>query len=216
MNPDLEGRAIPPLPQHDQILDRIAEARVLPVIRAASTGDAAVIVRTLLNAGLGTVELTTTIPGWSDLLADLRRSDSQLCVGMGTVTTAADAETALEWGARFLVSPYPSAEVAAVADEACALFVEGGQTPGEVARAARRGVAKLFPAHACGPAYLRSLLAVMPGARVIPTGGIRLGDVNAWLAAGAFAVGVGSDLYAADDVRGKVAELRLTASGGIS
>jgi 2-dehydro-3-deoxyphosphogluconate aldolase / (4S)-4-hydroxy-2-oxoglutarate aldolase len=39
---------------------------------------------------------------------------------------------------------------------------------------------------------------VMPDARIVPTGGIRLEDVPAWLDAGAFAVGVGSDLDSGD------------------
>jgi 2-dehydro-3-deoxyphosphogluconate aldolase/(4S)-4-hydroxy-2-oxoglutarate aldolase len=38
------------------------------------------------------------------------------------------------------------------------------------------------------------MLAVLPGATVIPTGGIALPDVPDWLAAGAAAVGIGSDL----------------------
>jgi 2-dehydro-3-deoxyphosphogluconate aldolase/(4S)-4-hydroxy-2-oxoglutarate aldolase len=72
-------------------------------------------------------------------------------------------------------------------------------SPTELAAAlAAGGAAKLFPAHVGGAAYLRSILAVMPGARIVPTGGIRLKDVPAWLDAGAFAVGVGSDLLSGD------------------
>ena len=55
-------------------------------------------------------------------------------------------------------------------------------------------MAKLFPAHVGGPRYLKSLLAVAPGARIMPTGGIALDEVGEWLDAGALAVGVGSDL----------------------
>ena len=53
---------------------------------------------------------------------------------------------------------------------------------------------------------------VLPDARIIPTGGIPLRDVGAWLGAGAMAVGVGSDLYGALDVPSKVAELRAMPS----
>jgi len=73
-------------------------------------------------------------------------------------------------------------------------LLEGGMTPGEVLAASDRGVAKLFPAHVGGPALLRSILALSPQARIVPTGGIGLADVPAWLDAGAFAVGVGSEL----------------------
>ena len=75
------------------------------------------------------------------------------------------------------------------------LTIGGGFTPAEVLAAADGGIAKLFPAHAVGPRYLRSVLAVAPpGTRVVPTGGIALDDVEAWLDAGAYAVGIGSEL----------------------
>ncbi len=108
---------------------------------------------------------------------------------MGTVTTAAAAELAIELGAAFLVSPYPAPAVADVAEAAGALFMEGGFTPDQIAAACERGVAKLFPAHLGGIQYLRSLLSVLPGTRIVPTGGIGPDDVEAWLEAGAFAVG---------------------------
>jgi 2-dehydro-3-deoxyphosphogluconate aldolase/(4S)-4-hydroxy-2-oxoglutarate aldolase len=183
----------------------------VPVVRAPSARGAEAIARRLIDAGVGAIELTTTIPDWADVLAELQGADAEL--GMGTVVTAADAEVALELGARFLVSPYPSPTARAVADAAGALFVEGGLTPGEVAQAAGHGVAKLFPAHVGGVQYLRSLLSVLPGARIMPTGGIGVSDVPAWLAAGAVAVGVGSDLYASDDLDGKLAELREATAG---
>jgi 2-dehydro-3-deoxyphosphogluconate aldolase/(4S)-4-hydroxy-2-oxoglutarate aldolase len=106
---------------------------------------------------------------------------------------AADvARAAIDLGADFLVSPCP---VPAVRDVVSTTpFVEGGMTVAELVDAGSRGLAKLFPAHVGGPQFLRSVLAVQPTLRVIPTGGIRLGDVTTWLAAGAFAVGVGSDI----------------------
>jgi DNA-directed RNA polymerase specialized sigma24 family protein len=76
-----------------------------------------------------------------------------------------------------------------------------GFTPAEIAEAAARGLAKLFPASIGGPSYVRSLLTVLPEARIVPTGGIRLADVSAYLDAGAFAVGVGSELTAAGEAR---------------
>ena len=89
-------------------------------------------------------------------------------------------------------------------DAAGVPFVEGGLTPTEVLDAASHGIAKLFPAHAGGLRYLQSLLAVAPEARIMPTGGIPLDEVRDWLAAGALAVGVGSDLTAPGDIAARV------------
>jgi 2-dehydro-3-deoxyphosphogluconate aldolase/(4S)-4-hydroxy-2-oxoglutarate aldolase len=85
-------------------------------------------------------------------------------------------------------------------------FSEGGLTPTEVLGVAEHGVAKLFPAHVGGLSYLKSLLAVAPTARIMPTGGIPLASAAEWLAAGAFAVGIGSDLTAPGDIAARVAE----------
>ncbi len=180
-------------------LDAIGAARGLPVLRAPDAATALDRARRMLAAGLGVVELTATTPGWADVLATLCQEAPAATLGMGTVTDAATAEAAVAAGAAFLVSPYAAPVVRAIADRAGVPLLEGALSPTELAAAlAAGGAAKLFPAHVGGPAYLRSILAVMPGARIVPTGGIRLEDVPAWLDAGAFAVGVGSDLVSGD------------------
>jgi 2-dehydro-3-deoxyphosphogluconate aldolase/(4S)-4-hydroxy-2-oxoglutarate aldolase len=192
---------------HDEIEQAIATARLLPVLRTPDAAGAVRAAETLLGAGLGVVELTATTPGWAEALAGLRRAHHGAVLGAGTVTTGEDARRAVEAGADFLVSPYPAEAVRAFADETGTVFLEGGFTPAEVAAASGRGIAKLFPAHVGGPAYLRSVLAVLPGARIVPTGGIGLGEVRDYLAAGAYAVGVGSDLVKAPDPARAVREL---------
>ncbi|WP_214370833.1 bifunctional 4-hydroxy-2-oxoglutarate aldolase/2-dehydro-3-deoxy-phosphogluconate aldolase [Pseudonocardia sp. H11422] len=199
-----------------RIADRIRGARIVPVLRAPDADAGRVIALRLVAAGLDVLELTATIPGWPGLVAAVKAQAPAAVVGLGTVRTGADAERALANGADFVVSPHPVPEARAIAAEADVLFVEGGITPAEIGAAADRGVAKMFPAHLGGPQYLRSVLSILPGARIVPTGGITVRDVPAWLDAGAFAVGVGSDVYAADDLEAKVAELRDLIGAGRS
>jgi 2-dehydro-3-deoxyphosphogluconate aldolase/(4S)-4-hydroxy-2-oxoglutarate aldolase len=171
----------------------LAAQRVLPVLRASDPAVAVARVDALLAAGCRVIELTTTIPDWPDTLAEsVRLAAGNALIGMGTVITADQADIAIDRGAAFLVSPYPSPAVRAAAADTP--FVEGGFTPGEIAAAARFGPAKVFPAHVGGPAFVRSLLAVLPDAQLIPTGGIAADQVADYLKAGALAVGVGSGL----------------------
>jgi 2-dehydro-3-deoxyphosphogluconate aldolase / (4S)-4-hydroxy-2-oxoglutarate aldolase len=184
---------------------RLRAARLVPVVRVSEETRARQIVERLVDAGLGTVEITTTIPGWDRVVPALLESPD-LLVGVGTVTTADRARAAVHAGAHFCVSPLLVPEVRGVLAQDGVPFIEGGFTPTEVSDAASRGIAKLFPAHVGGVGYLRSLLAVAPDARIVPTGGISLGEVASWLAAGAVAVGVGSDLTAPGDIGARVAE----------
>jgi len=56
-------------------------------------------------------------------------------------------------------------------------------------------VVKVFPCSALGGAsYLKALKAPLPQIELIPTGGVSLSTAAEFLAAGAFALGVGSDL----------------------
>lgn len=176
------------------VLAEIGRVRVLPVVRRPSADAAISMCERLLASRPPVLELTATTPQWPRVLAEVRAAHPRATLGLGTVTRADTAERAIAAGAAFLVSPFPAAGVREIAQRAGVPFIEGGLTPGELAESVRHGVAKLFPAASVGPGHLKAVLDVLPGARIIPTGGIALGDVDAWLAAGAYAVGVGSAL----------------------
>ncbi|GLX17237.1 bifunctional 4-hydroxy-2-oxoglutarate aldolase/2-dehydro-3-deoxy-phosphogluconate aldolase [Streptomyces lavendulae] len=199
----------------------LAAQRLLPVLRSADADRAVEAAGRLLGAGCRAVELTTSTPGWARAVtraAGLRDARGRTAViGVGTVTTAAQAAAALDAGAAFLVSPHPAPEVREVAALRGTPFLEGGFTPGEVAAAVRSaGAAKVFPAHVGGPDFIRSLRAVLPSeALLVPTGGIRPGGVREWLDAGATAVGVGSGLPAdPGELAAVLAELAGPCCGG--
>ncbi|MGE7387217.1 bifunctional 4-hydroxy-2-oxoglutarate aldolase/2-dehydro-3-deoxy-phosphogluconate aldolase [Streptomyces sp. NPDC004126] len=198
----------------------LAAQRLLPVLRSADADRAVAAAGQLLGAGCRAVELTTSTPGWAGAVAraaGLRDARGRTAVvGVGTVTTAAQAGAALEAGAAFLVSPYPAPEVREAAARRGTPFLEGGFTPGEIAAAVRgAGAAKVFPAHVGGPDFIRSLRAVLPEAVLVPTGGIRPGQVREWLDAGATAVGVGSGLPAdPGELAAVFAELAGPCCGG--
>lgn len=181
------------------VLKVIRAARVVPVVRRPSAAEAVRLCERLLALGSPVIELTTTTPDWPSVLNRLRRMSPGIAVGVGTVTTKEAALRAAGEGAAFLVSPYPAPGVRAVAHDHGVPFIEGGFTPAELAAATAAGVAKLFPASTAGTRHLKAVLDVLPGARIIPTGGIALDQVGDWIAAGAYAVGVGTDLATRPD-----------------
>jgi 2-dehydro-3-deoxyphosphogluconate aldolase/(4S)-4-hydroxy-2-oxoglutarate aldolase len=190
----------------DSLEARLRRARIVPVVRIGDPAEARELVERLLEAGLDTIELTTSIRGWEEVIAELRERRPEIALGVGTILAVDQAQTAVSLEPAFCVSPRRVPEARALLDIAGIPFIEGGLTPTEVLDVASRGIAKLFPAHVVGPEYLRSLRAVAPNARIMPTGGIPMTRVRDWLAAGAVAVGVGSDLTAPGDIAERVGE----------
>ena len=184
-------------------VDQVSRARVIPVLRTQSAEEAVKAAGRCFDAGLTMVELTATTTDWPLALQQVRKDHPGRLVGIGTVLDEAAALRAIDAGADFVVSPCPVPTVRGALEGQIPLM-EGGLTVGEILAAAQHGVAKLFPAHVGGVTYLRSLLAIAPDSRIVPTGGIPLADVSQWLAAGATAVGVGRDLLEAGDMVGAI------------
>lgn len=166
-------------------------ARIVPVLRCPSAAEAVLAGTALVGRGFTTVEVALTTPGALDAIAELAALDGAT-VGAGTVLVPTAVKDAAAAGARFAVSPGCLPELVGAADIEVVL---GAATPTEVALARRAGspVVKLFPARPLGgPDYLRALRGPFPDLRAFPTGGITVADVDAWLAAGSVAVGIGS------------------------
>ncbi len=120
----------------------------------------------------------------------------RILLGAGTITTRAELDQAAGAGASFLVSPGCDPELGAAMVETGLVCMIGALTPSEVMLVRRLGadIVKLFPGSLGGPAYLQSLRAPFPEVRFVPTGGVGRQNLAEWLAAGAYAVGMGGSL----------------------
>jgi 2-dehydro-3-deoxyphosphogluconate aldolase/(4S)-4-hydroxy-2-oxoglutarate aldolase len=178
--------------------ETIERVGLIPVLRARNAAQAHAIVKAMIAGGVTVVEVTMTVPGAIEVLRGLKREyGSDLLLGSGTVTTAAQAEATIEAGAEFVVSPSFHAAVVAKTRELGKVSIPGSLTPTEVITAWDAGAdyVKIFPCSAMGGAsYLKSLLAPFPHIKLIPTGGVTLQTAESFLKAGARALGVGSDL----------------------
>jgi 2-dehydro-3-deoxyphosphogluconate aldolase/(4S)-4-hydroxy-2-oxoglutarate aldolase len=179
------------------VLQRLREARVAAVIRADDAESAVAVAAALVEGGLTAVELTYTTPDAGDAIARARsRLGRDVLVGAGTLTTREQIAEATAAGADFLVTPHLDHGLLELMLASGVLALPGVLTPSEVASALAHGAAavKLFPASSGGMPHLLALFGPFPGIKVVPTGGIDLTDVGAWLEAGAWAVGVGGKL----------------------
>jgi len=169
---------------------------VTPVVRESDTERARRVVAALREGGFRVFEITMSVPGAIDLIAETAQH-AGLTVGVGTVLDHDDARRAVAAGATFVVSPAFIPAVLEAAHAAGAAAILGAATPTEVHSAWSAGAdaVKVFPAASFGgPSHLRALKSVFPDVPLIPTGDVDLTNLAEYLAAGAHSVGVGGAL----------------------
>lgn len=184
-------------------LQPLAGVGVVAVIRAPDTASALRGVEALLAGGVTGIEITYSTPDAAIVIAELaRRHGDEIVLGAGTVLTPEQAVEAADAGATFLVTPGSDDRLAPAMLATGLTVLLGALTPTEVMHVTGLGAhaVKVFPASVGGPAYLRALRGPFPDVPFIPTGGVTAANLGDWLAAGAIAVGAGSDLCSTADL----------------
>lgn len=183
-------------------LQRLEEVGVISVIRAPSPEAAITAVRAIVRGGVIGIEVTFSTPDVARVLDVLRTEfGTDILLGAGTITTPAQAIEAAGSGAQFLVSPGTREPVLEAMLATGLTSMAGALTPSEVMLAQDLGadVVKVFPASLGGPAYLSALRGPFPTTTFMPTGGVSEANIDAWVRAGATAVGVGGELVSKAD-----------------
>jgi len=185
---------------------RIEEIGIIPAVRVASAEDAVFAAQSVFHGGIGVVELTMTIPGAFDVIAELARTSPELIVGAGTVLDPDTARRCLDAGAAFLTSPALDLRIVEFGAKHNVLVIPGALTPTEVASAsaAGAGLIKIFPcAPLGGPSYIKALKAPFPHVALIASGGVNQKTASDFIRAGAVALGIGENQIPPDAVVGK-------------
>ena len=182
----------------EDVLIRIREVGLLPVLRAKSVDEALALAEAIEAGGVTALEVTMTVPGAIEVIRQLaRETQGRILIGAGTVLDPETARACMLAGAAFIVSPSLNVKTIELCRRYSVPVMPGALTPTEVLTAWEAGadVVKVFPCSALGGAsYLKALKAPLPQIELIPTGGVSLSTAAEFLAAGAFALGVGSDL----------------------
>jgi 2-dehydro-3-deoxyphosphogluconate aldolase / (4S)-4-hydroxy-2-oxoglutarate aldolase len=181
-----------------EILARITETAVIPIVRTANADTALKAVEAVCEGGVECVEITMTVQhAIRALEAVADRYGDRLLLGAGTVLDPETARACMLAGAQFFVAPSLSLKTIEVARRYSVPIFPGALTPTEVSAAWEAGAdaIKVFPCSAVGGAkYIKALKAPLPHIDLIPTGGVNLETIGDFLEAGSFAVGVGSEL----------------------
>ncbi|HEX5283305.1 MAG TPA: bifunctional 2-keto-4-hydroxyglutarate aldolase/2-keto-3-deoxy-6-phosphogluconate aldolase [Bryocella sp.] len=181
----------------EQIVEKLREIGLVPVLRAESEEQALGIASAIAEGGVTVLEITMTVPGAIRVMSRLTKERPDILIGAGTVLDAETARMCMLEGAQFVVSPALNLKTIEMCHRYSIPVLPGALTPTEVVTAWQAGadVIKVFPASALGGAkYLKSLKAPLPQVEMIPTGGVSLATAKEFLEAGSFALGVGADL----------------------
>lgn len=149
--------------------------RIVPVAVFNDRAEAESKLSALAEGGLPVAEITFRTPYAADALSLCVEKFPQIYVGAGSVTDVAQAEEAVRRGAKFLVSPGISEEIAALCREKDLPYLPCAVTPAEIMRVLGMGLTavKFFPAQTYGGLRaIEALSAPFPQVRFVPTGGV--------------------------------------------
>jgi 2-dehydro-3-deoxyphosphogluconate aldolase/(4S)-4-hydroxy-2-oxoglutarate aldolase len=185
-----------------QILDAMKSTGMIPVFYNADIEIAKGVVDAAYKGGVRVFEFTNRGGNAFDVFTQLLKHIEQypdLILGIGTIMDGAMAKKFIDTGAHFIVSPILKAETGAVCKQHDIIWIPGCATLTEIVTGKELGadVIKIFPGSVLGPGFVSSVLPVIPGYQLMPTGGVEPTEKNlsAWFKAGVVCVGMGSQLF---------------------
>ena len=182
-------------------IETILDARLVAILRLDDLSAAEPITEALFEAGVRALEFTLTNAAAPAVVRKMRDKNQSIAtrktvVGIGSVRSLEEAKLAIDSGAQFIVSPITSVQIIDYCKQNKVAVCPGAYTPTEIATCWDAGadIVKVFPAKTLGPGYIKDVLAPMPYLKLMPTGGVDLKNMASFFAAGAVAVGIGSQL----------------------
>ena len=190
------------MPDKKLVSNRIVEQGILPLYFNADEAVSVEVLRAIFKAGIRAVEYTNrgeaALRNFKKLVEVKSNEMPDMFLGVGTIKTLQQAESYMDTGADFLVSPGLISEVVDFANSKNVFYAPGCMTPSEIIASENKGISfiKLFPGNLLGPEFVSSIKEIFPKLLFMPTGGVDTTKENlqAWFHSGVCAVGMGSKL----------------------
>jgi len=168
----------------DKIIEKISAMGVVPVVAIENSSDAVGLGDALIKGGLPCAEITFRTAAAASAIRSLCNSHPGILVGAGTVLTKSDAETAVDAGASFVVTPGFDGDLVDWCLDQSIPVIPGVMTPTDINAAIKRklNVLKFFPAEAAGGVKtLKAISGPYGSIKFVPTGGITQGNLEEYL-----------------------------------
>ena len=167
------------------IIERLSEMKVVPVIAIDDANDAAPLAKALVHAGLPCAEVTFRTAAAAQAIKNMRAACPDMLIGAGTVLNAAQADEAIEAGADFIVSPGYNPITVEYCISKGYPVIPGINNASGIEQALNAGLTavKFFPAEASGGVdMIKALVAPYTMMKFMPTGGISASNIGDYLA----------------------------------
>ena len=201
-----------------ELLDRIKQVKIVPVVVLKELSETEPTLQALCDGGLPVAEITFRTACAADAIRLGCEKFPDMLIGAGTVINGEQANRAIDCGAKFIVGPGFSAEVAEVCQKREILYLPGCVTPTEIISALSYGIeiVKFFPCtNYGGLATIKALSAPFPTVKFLPTGGISEANIMEYLAFDKIVACGGSWMMKGtpDEIREKTAKAMALVKG---
>lgn len=166
------------------VLDQIRQYRIVPVVVFNTIEEVRPKLEAMIEGGLPVAEITFRTSCASEAIKIASEEYPDMLIGAGTVINRLQAEKAYNCGAKFIVSPGFSEEVACFCKEKEVPYLGGCVTPTEIMKAVSCGfnIIKFFPCSNYGGINtMKALSAAFPNVLFMPTGGINDSNLSDYL-----------------------------------
>ena len=182
-----------------KILSKIKENGLVAVVRGTDDINAVEISEKIIEGGIKTIELTFSTRYADNAINKLSRKyhdDENILIGAGTVLDDITARIAILNGAQFVVSPHFDKKISKVCNRYSIPYLAGCGSVTEVISAIENGsdIVKIFPGGVLGSSFIKDVHGPIPYANMMPSGGVNIDNMDKWINAGAYAIGIGSAL----------------------
>lgn len=159
--------------------------KIIPVVTLKSVEERTKVLNALKNNNINCAEICFRTDCAEQAITLAVKEFPEMNIGAGTVINKAQAIKAIKAGAKFIVSPGLSEDVAKVCKKKNIPYYPGCVTPTEIMKAIELGltVVKFFPSNVYGGLKaMKALAAPFPQIKFIPTGGVDSTNIDDYLA----------------------------------
>lgn len=169
---------------NNELINKITGTGIVPVVVINDVSKAADLARALCAGGIPVAEVTFRTECAAAAISEMAKNVPEIMVGAGTVHSAEQAKTAVDAGAKFIVTPGFSKSTVEWCIENDIPVFPGCTSPSNIESAMELGLStvKFFPAEQYGGVKtLKALSGPYGGIKFMPTGGINAKNIAEYL-----------------------------------